>query len=184
VTDVRPATESVGRDPQAGQCAAEKPSCAAAAKPSGRWLTAAEMDSWVNLAQMLMLLPAALDRQLREDAGIPHAYYQILAMLSAEPGRSMRMTDLARIVGSTTSRLSHAVASLEQRGWVRRQACPSDKRGQVACLTEAGTAALKEAAPGHVAEVRRLVFDHLTAEDVARLRDITAKLLPTLNQCG
>jgi DNA-binding MarR family transcriptional regulator len=131
-----------------------------------------------------MLLPAALDRQLREDTGIPHAYYQILAMLSAEPGRSMRMTDLARIVGSTTSRLSHAVASLEQRGWVARHACPSDKRGQVACLTDQGFAALEAAAPGHVAEVRRLIFDHLTPDDVQRLGAITAKLLPTLHRCG
>ena len=152
-----------------------------AAEP--RWLTSGELDTWVNVAQMLMLLPAALDRQLREDTGIPHAYYQILAMLSHEPDRSMRMTDLARVVGSTTSRLSHAVASLEQRGWVLRQACRSDKRGQIACLTDAGLAALEAAAPGHVEEVRRLVFDHLTEDDVACLGAITAKLLPTLNQC-
>lgn len=156
----------------------------AAGDTEPRWLSATELDTWVNVAQMLMLLPAALDRQLREDTGIPHAYYQILAMLSAEPGQSMRMSDLARVVGSTTSRLSHAVASLEQRGWVRRRACPSDKRGQVACLTEAGAAMLREAAPGHVAEVRRLVFDQLTAEDVQQLGVITAKLLPALNRCG
>ncbi|WP_309238676.1 MarR family winged helix-turn-helix transcriptional regulator [Actinoplanes aureus] len=147
-----------------------------------RWLTSAELGTWVNIAQMLMLLPAALDRQLREDTGIPHAYYQILAMLSNEPDRAMRMTDLARVVGSTSSRLSHAVASLEQRGWVERQACRSDKRGQIAYLTDAGLAALEAAAPGHVEEVRRLVFDHLTEEDVACLGAITAKLLPTLNQ--
>ena len=127
-----------------------------------------------------VLLPAALDRQLREDTGIPHAYYQILANLSAAPGASMRMTDLARMVGTTTSRLSHAVASLEQRGWVRRQACPSDKRGQVACLTELGMDTLREAAPGHVAEVRRLVFDHLSDDEIAQLRAITAKVLPAL----
>ncbi|MEV6301325.1 MarR family transcriptional regulator [Actinoplanes sp. NPDC051861] len=149
-----------------------------------RWLTDAELRTWVNVAQMLMLLPAALDRQLREDTGIPHAYYQILAMLSAEPDRSMRMTDLARVVGSTSSRLSHAVASLEQRGWIERQACHSDKRGQVAYLTEAGLAALEDAAPGHVTEVRRLVFDHLNADDVEHLEAITAKLLPALNRCA
>ncbi|MEU4427624.1 MarR family transcriptional regulator [Actinoplanes sp. NPDC024001] len=149
-----------------------------------RWLTREEQETWVNVAQVLMRLPAALDRQLREDTGIPHAYYQILAMLSQEPGRSMRMTDLARVVGSTTSRLSHAVASLEQRGWVQRHACRSDKRGQIACLTDAGMAALEAAAPGHVAEVRRLVFDHLSDDDVACLGAITAKLLPTLHQGG
>ena len=149
-----------------------------------RWLTDAEMRTWLNLTQVLMLLPAALDRQLREDTGIPHAYYQILARLSAEPERSMRMADLARLVGTTPSRLSHAVASLEQRGWVRRRACPSDKRGQVACLTDQGWEALRGAAPGHVAEVRRLVFDNLGDADIARLGEITARMLPGLRGSG
>ncbi|GAA0496956.1 MarR family transcriptional regulator [Paractinoplanes deccanensis] len=148
---------------------------------SPRWLDEHEMGAWLNLAQILMMLPAALDRQLREDTGIPHAYYQILATLSATAERCMRMSDLARAVGTTPSRLSHAVASLEQRGWVERRACPSDRRGQVAHLTGAGLATLKAAAPGHVAEVRRLIFDHLDAGDVAQLRAVTAKLLPALN---
>jgi len=143
-----------------------------------RWLTSTEMDAWINLAQLLMLLPSALDRQLRDEAGLPHAYYLILATLSGRPGRAMRMTQLARQAGTTTTRLSHAVDALEQRGWVRRSACPTDKRGQIAELTDAGMDFLRAAAPGHVTEVRRLVFDRLTDEDVVHLRDITAKLLP------
>lgn len=146
--------------------------------PPPRWLTSTEMDTWMNLVQVLMVLPTALDQQLREDAGLPHAYYMILATLSGRPGRAMRMTQLARGSGTTTTRLSHAVTALEQRGWIRRYPCPSDKRGQIAELTDEGMAALRAAAPGHVTEVRRLVFDHLTDEDVACLREITAKLLP------
>ncbi|MFB9334474.1 MarR family winged helix-turn-helix transcriptional regulator [Actinoplanes octamycinicus] len=138
------------------------------------------MAAWLNLTQLLMLLPSALDRQLRDDAGIPHAYYQILAMLSNDPSRSMRMTDLARMVGTTTSRLSHAVASLEQRGWVIRQACSFDRRGQIASLTDAGMAVLAAAAPGHVAEVRRLIFDNLSEAEVEQLRAITGKILPAV----
>jgi DNA-binding MarR family transcriptional regulator len=146
-----------------------------------RWLTSTELATWLNLTQVLMLLPAAMDRQLREDAGVPHAYYQILAMLSGQAGRAMRMADLARLVGTTPSRLSHAVASLELRGWVERSACATDRRGQIAHLTDAGLDVLRSAAPGHVDEVRRLVFDHLTPDDVASLRAITAKMLPALS---
>jgi DNA-binding MarR family transcriptional regulator len=146
--------------------------------PAPRWLDDTEAEAWINLVRMLMLLPAALDRQLREEAGIPHPYYQILANLSASPDRAIRMTDLARMVGTTSSRLSHAVASLEERDWVRRESCPTDKRGQVARLTDAGMAALTAAAPGHVEEVRRLVFDRLTPDEVAQLRALAAKLVP------
>ena len=137
-----------------------------------RWLSKPQLDAWVNLAQLLMLLPTRLDRQLREEAGIPHAYYQILALLSGQPERAMRMTDLARLVGTTTSRLSHAVASLEQRGWIRRSACPTDRRGQLAHLTDAGLAVLEAAAPGHVAEVRRHVIERLSPEQITQLADI------------
>ncbi|GAA2698821.1 hypothetical protein Apa02nite_050020 [Actinoplanes palleronii] len=149
-----------------------------AAEP--RWLSNPEMAAWLNLTQLLMLLPTALDRQLRDEAGIPHAYYQILATLSDAPGHSMRMTDLSRIVGTTTSRLSHAVASLEQRGWICRKACSFDKRGQIASLTEQGLQILAAAAPGHVAEVRQLIFDRLSTTEVDQLRAITSKILPAV----
>jgi DNA-binding MarR family transcriptional regulator len=149
-------------------------------QPEPQWLTDTESATWANVVRLIMLLPGALDRQLREDAGIPHAYFGILARLSAEPRHALRMTDLARHANTTTSRLSHAVSALEQRGWIERHPCPTDKRGQIAQLTDAGMALLEAAAPDHVAEVRRLVFDHLTADDVDQLRVITAKLMPGL----
>lgn len=145
-----------------------------------QWLTGTEMGAWLNLAQILMLMPTALDQQLREQAGLPHTHYHILSALSTSPERAMRMTELAKLTGTTTTRLSHAVATLQRRGWVTRRACRTDKRGQIAHLTDAGFDVLAAAAPGHVREVRRLVFDHLTEEDVVRLRDITAKVLPAL----
>ena len=144
------------------------------------WLTSTEHDAWMNLAQLLMLLPTALDQQLREDAGIPHGYYQILVALSAQPDRAIRMTQLARLSGTTATRLSHAVTALEHRGWIERHPCPDDKRGQIAQLTDTGLSVLQAAAPGHVTEVRRLIFDHLTTHDITHLRAITAKLLPGL----
>jgi DNA-binding MarR family transcriptional regulator len=152
--------------------------CPVSGRPAPRWLDEAEAEAWLSLIRVLMLLPAALDRQLRGDAGIPVPYYQILAKLSEQPDRAIRMTDLAHLVGTTSSRLSHAVASLEERDWVRRESCPTDKRGQVARLTDAGMAVLTAAAPAHVEEVRRLVFDRLTPDEVAQLGALAAKLGP------
>ncbi|HEY8701142.1 MAG TPA: MarR family transcriptional regulator [Arthrobacter sp.] len=147
-----------------------------------QWLNDTELGAWIEFAKVLHRLPTALDRQLREDAGVPHAYYQVLAILSGQPGRSMRMTELARLVGTTTSRLSHAVATLEKRGWVERAATEDDRRGQAARLSDSGMAALEAAAPGHVAEVRRLVFDSLTDDDVTSLGTISTKILTALER--
>src|SRR5207248_7130274 len=97
------------------------------------------------------------------------AYYQILVMLSEAPGRTLRMSELADKTWSSRSRLSHAVDRLEDRGWVQRLSCPSDKRGAFAVLTDAGYAVLEAAAPSHVESVQLLVFDQLTPEQVAQL---------------
>jgi DNA-binding MarR family transcriptional regulator len=123
------------------------------------------------------LLFDALDRQLQRDAGIPHAYYEILVRLSETECRSMRMSELADATRSSRSRLSHAVARLEERGWLKRVDCATDKRGQVAVLTDAGYAALADAAPGHVEAVRKHMIDQLSAEQISQLEQIGASIL-------
>jgi DNA-binding MarR family transcriptional regulator len=145
-----------------------------------RWLDEAEMQAWLRLLRVVMLLPGALDRQLRQDAGLTHASYMVLACLSGAPDRSMRMSELARVTATSQSRLSHAVAALEQRGWVQRRPCPQDGRGLLATLTDAGAQVLVETAPGHVAKVRSLVFDPLTADEVAQLSAVAGRLVERL----
>ncbi len=141
-----------------------------------RWLDDDEMRTWLSLVQLVSLLPQALDKQLRDDAGIGHVYYQVLALLSARP-EGVRMSELARYSATSPSRLSHAVSSLEDRGWVRRLPDPQDRRGQVASLTDAGRGVLERTAPGHVAEVRRLVLDPLTPDEVRLLGRLADRLL-------
>jgi DNA-binding MarR family transcriptional regulator len=144
------------------------------------WLDTAERRTWLALLATTSRLDDALDRQLQHDADMPLAYYQLLAMLSEAPGRSMRMTDLAVITQSSQSRISHAVKRLEARAWVVRRPCPDDRRSTRAELTGAGYAALAAAAPGHVRAVRKHLFDALTDEQVAQLRTILAAVLDRL----
>ncbi|MEU6943420.1 MarR family transcriptional regulator, partial [Streptomyces rubiginosohelvolus] len=112
-----------------------------------RWLTDEEQRVWRAYLHATTLLEDHLDRQLQRDAGMPHTYYGLLVQLSQAPRRRMRMTELARNAKITRSRLSHAIARLEKNGWVRREECPSDKRGQNAVLTEEGYAMLSRSAP-------------------------------------
>ena len=142
-----------------------------------RWLTPDELQTWLSYVATTTLLEAALDRQLQREASMSHAYYQILAMLSDSPRRTLRMSDLAAVTQSSQSRLSHAVARLEGNGWIRRVPCLDDRRSTLAQLTDDGFAALAEAAPGHVRTVRELMFDRLTPEQVTQLREICTTVL-------
>ncbi|MCK8679112.1 MarR family winged helix-turn-helix transcriptional regulator [Streptomyces lichenis] len=137
-----------------------------------RWLSEEEQRVWRAYLHATTLLEDHLDRQLQRDAGMPHVYYGLLVHLSQAPRRRMRMTQLAKDAKITRSRLSHAVARLEKSGWVRREDCPSDKRGQNAVLTEEGYAVLRRSAPGHVNAVRQAMFDRLTPEQVGQLGEI------------
>ena len=147
-----------------------------------RWLTPHEQGAWRAYLEMTRLLFDTLDRELQRDAGMPHAYYVLLVALSEAPERTLRMSELAEQTQSSRSRLSHAVARLEEAGWVRREACDTDKRGAVAVLTEAGYRKLVAAAPGHVSGVRRHLFDRLTAEQVVQLRTISEAVTGPLRQ--
>ena len=151
------------------------PPWTSAAEP--RWLSAGEQETWRSFLCACNAFFSAVDAQLQHDAGMPHTYYEILVRLSETPGRALRMSQLAEATSASKSRSSHAVARLEERGWVRRMDCPTDRRGQVAELTEEGFAALAEAARGHVEQVRRSLFDVLTPEQVTQLRAISDAMI-------
>ena len=149
-----------------------------------RWLDDHEQRTWRAFLAANRLLMDSLDRQLQHEAGIPHTYYEILVRLSEVPERALRMSQLAASSMSSRSRLSHAVARMEETGWVRRRECATDRRGAVCELTDAGMEAIKAAAPGHVEAVRTHLFDQLTPEQVVALREISQAVATHLGGDG
>src|SRR3982751_454459 len=142
-----------------------------------RWLDDDQQRTWRAWLTVSELLPRTLDAQLQRDAGISHAAYVVLAMLSESPGRSRRMSDLARRANQSQSRLSHTVARLEDRGGVRRERSSEDGRGNVAVLTDAGWDVVRALAPGHVEAVRSSLFDPLTDDQAKALGEVLEAVL-------
>lgn len=140
--------------------------------PEPQWLNDQEARAWGALLWMSRAVELALDRQLQRDSQITHTSYGILVALSRQEGQAMPMGGLAEVLGWSQSRLSHAVARMEEAGWVRRIPCPTDKRSNLAQLTEAGHQKMTEAAPDHVAMVRHLVIDALQPEQLDALAHI------------
>lgn len=146
-----------------------------------RWLDEEQQQAWRAWLTVAEMLPRALDAQLQRDAGLSHAAYVVLAMLSESPTRRRRMSDLARRANQSQSRLSHTVARLEARGWVQREPVPEDGRGAVAVLTDAGWDVVRAVAPGHVDAVRSLLFDDMSAEDTACFRRVLESVVDRLD---
>ncbi len=148
------------------------------------WLTDEQQRVWRAFLRMSGQLNECIERDMQQTGGMPHAYYLILAMLSEAPGRSLRMNQLAEVVRSSQSRVSHAVSRLEEAGWVRRIPAPGDRRGQVAELTDAGHDRLLELAPGHADVVRSIMFDPLTPQQLANFADICSTVLAAMADHG
>lgn len=145
-----------------------------------RWLSPAQARAWLAYRRMRALLDLQLARDLARDSGLSEADYDVLSNVSEAAGHSLRLGDLAAHMLWSKSRLSHHVARMERRGLVARQDCPSDGRGAILTLTEAGWRAIRDAAPGHVESVRRHFLDLLTAEQVQALAEISETVLAHL----
>ena len=144
---------------------------------SPRWLDTAERETWLSLVRVITKLPPLLDGQLERSAGLNFFEYTILAMLSEQADRALRMSRLAALTNASPSRLSHAARHLEGRGLLVREGDLVDGRCIRAVLTSAGWQALVAAVPGHVDTVRELVIDALDPCQLAALRTANEQIL-------
>ncbi|MEJ8280745.1 MarR family winged helix-turn-helix transcriptional regulator [Pseudonocardia spirodelae] len=149
-----------------------------------RWLDDEEQRTWRAFLSAQRLVSDKVERRLQAGAGMPQAYYEILVRLSEAPERTLRMSVLADCALSSRSRVSHAVARMEEAGWIERRSCPTDRRGQLAHLTDAGFAVLEAAAPDHVESVREALFDGLSPEHRSALREACEAVVAHLSGGG
>ncbi|MGD7001940.1 MarR family winged helix-turn-helix transcriptional regulator [Corynebacterium halotolerans] len=146
-----------------------------------KWLNEVETETWLNIWSLYVWLPSRLDAQLKENIGISHYEYFALAQISMAPEQKLRMSELAALSDMTLSHLSRVVTRLEKQGWVTRLPDPDDGRSTLAALTEEGWELVRRAAPGHVNEVRKLVFDNLEQKEIEQLSAIMPKIVDSLN---
>lgn len=143
-------------------------------------LTEREDRAWRTSFRMLELLRIRIEQQLQACSGLSNADYTVLAVLSEAPGRKMRLYELGRVAGWEKSRLHHQLTRMSKRGLVTRE--PHGSRGMCALLTEKGLAVLRQAAPLHGQEVRRLFVDRLTPEELDQFAALAAKLIENLEE--
>ena len=145
------------------------------------WLSAEERQAWLAVAALIVKLPAALDAQLQADAGLSFFEYMVLAVLSEQPDRTMRMSDIADAASASLSRLSHTAGRLEKQGYLVRERLPGPGRRTNAVLTDAGHAKVVASAPEHVAYVRELLIDEVPPADLATLSRVGRVVLDRID---
>jgi DNA-binding MarR family transcriptional regulator len=149
-----------------------------------RWLNEREAHLWRSWLRLNQELPSLLADQILRSSGLSLADYAVLVALSESPGGMLRARELGREILWDRSRLSHHVGRMERRGLVTRQECTEDARGAMVRMTDAGRAAIKGAAPGHVAATRRYFFDLLSNQEIDTLTAVFDRVLIKLGLGG
>jgi DNA-binding MarR family transcriptional regulator len=146
-----------------------------------RWLTDEQQLVWRRYLEMQRRLNTALERQMQATGELSMPDFGVLVNLSEAEGEHLRVTDLARTLRWEKSRLSHQLTRMEKRGLITRRSCDHDGRGAHAVLTPDGRAALERVAPAHAEQVRRLLFDPLSPEQLAALGAACDAVLSSLD---
>ena len=134
--------------------------------PNGpEWLDDSEQQAWRSYIDATIRVSRACDSDLQAATGLTGDDYGILVLLSESPDHATRMVDVAAFLATSPSRVTYRVDRLVNKGYLRRESCPTDKRGSLAVLTTEGFEALQQAAPIHVENVRRHLLQHLTRDE-------------------
>lgn len=146
-----------------------------------RWLTPRQEKAWRALQVMQMGLVGELGRRLAAESGLSYSDYVVLVALTDQPDGRLRLFELAHVLGWEKSRVSHHIARMVSRGLVAKAKCDADRRGAFVVITPDGRREIEAAAPGHVAAVRDLVIDRLTARQLDAVGEAAEAVLAALD---
>jgi DNA-binding MarR family transcriptional regulator len=148
------------------------------------------MSVWRRLLGAEAHLQDRLDTELRDVHQLTLAEYGVLVHLSEAGPGGLRMSELADRLLLSRSGLTRRFDGMVRAGLVERNTCAADGRGAMAQLTARGAARLAEAAPTHVAGVRRYLIDPLAgdlsgiSEGLERVEQALGGSRPAAGDCG
>lgn len=143
-------------------------------------LTEQEVRAWYAFMKVQLRLRYEMNRQLRDDAGISLADFDVLVALTSEPTGVMTISDIAIRIGAERSRVSHQAHRMAKEAWVELASNPQDGRATDVTLTDAGRLLLARASRDHIAFVRSVFFDALTPQDVVNVAEAFEKIYEPL----
>ena len=142
-----------------------------------RLLSADELAAWRGFLRAHSELTQRLDAELRAEHDLPLSSYEVLLFLNDAPDGSLRMSQLADRVLLSRSGLTRLVDRLQKRGLVARADSPDDGRGCLALITDGGRELFATARHTHLAGVRRLFLERLSAAQRRQLAGAWDELL-------
>ena len=136
----------------------------------------AQLEAWRAFLGAHATAIAAIERDLAAEGLVPLVWYDVLVALWEAPDGRLRLNELASALLLSRSGLTRLVDRLEAAGYLRREPCPTDRRGAFAVLTADGRAAQLRAWPTYARGIARHFARFLGAGDTAALTAALARI--------
>ncbi|WP_109413682.1 MarR family transcriptional regulator [Mycolicibacter heraklionensis] len=129
-------------------------------------LDLAERQAWQHYLEAVLRFDAALNRALNADHQLSVIDLRVLDILVKSSDGSARMGDVAGLLGATRRQMTNRMDRLGERGLVRRERDPQDKRGVVALLTDDGRTMIDQAIISYAKAVSTYLLGSLSTRQV------------------
>jgi DNA-binding MarR family transcriptional regulator len=134
-------------------------------------LDLAERRAWQHYLEAVLRFDAALNRALTVDHQLSVIDLRVLDILAKSTDGSARMGDLADLLGASRRQMTTRIDRLGERGLVRREPDPQDKRGVVALLNDAGRAIIAPAIISYAQTVSTHLLGSLSTRQASTVAD-------------
>jgi len=108
----------------------------------------------------------------------PLEWYDVLWELESNPKGGLRPFELERGLLLQQYNLSRLIDRMCRAGYVEKQPCETDARGQVLVITREGRALRKRMWPVYLAAIRKHIGSHLSEKDARALCRLLAGMVP------
>ncbi len=135
------------------------------------------IDAWVRLVRVEQALLGKIEADLKAAGFPPLQWYDVLLEVAREPEHRLRPVELERRLLLPQSNTSRLIDRMEREGFVRREACPNDGRGQWIAITAEGAALKARMWPVYRAAVAAHVGSKICPDDARTLSAILSRLL-------
>jgi DNA-binding MarR family transcriptional regulator len=134
------------------------------------------VDAFARLLRAHAALTREVNARLVTEHGLSVTDYNCLLALAHSEDGALRRVDLAQQLMLTPSGVTRMLDGLERDGWVKKATCSTDARVTYAVLTDEGRELLEEAGRSHVAQIRDLIEDQFSEEELETLVELLGRL--------
>ncbi|WP_416799130.1 MarR family winged helix-turn-helix transcriptional regulator [Ciceribacter azotifigens] len=117
-----------------------------------------------------------IEQRLKAAKLPPLAWYDVLLEVERAGPEGLRPFELEKAMLLAQYNLSRLLGRIEEAGYIARQHCEEDGRGQIITITDAGKAARREIWAVYSAAIEAAVGQHLSDEQANALSELLERI--------